>query len=548
MTEIKHILSLILALVLGLLSGCVTAPDNTTTGKKPSIPIVSDAPQNETTAPPSVSATYYLPEKVDAPDGIPVLKWFCLGAFVSDTASWAQDAAIEINRVLAEKEMPFRLQFVLYSDSKIVAEQWFSDSNVPAELSEADIIHGYFTEEIAKQYLQPITNYANGTASPALTQAVPHEIYWNLSTFSGEIYGIRSWISYPYGNGWIVDDTVISEWGYSTADFEHPFWEMDALFAQIYEKNQDKPFLWDQFGNASGFGYGSALNDYHPASFNSQLRNQFQLIGSCFAIDYSTGTPTVVNYLETTYARNCQAALRRYREAGYLTTDPNSILVNYGTVYNNGISLSAEENSYRISGQQLHFGGPQGSEPMNGISATTKHREEALALLSLIAYDEAFRELVLFGVEGQDYVLTESGAHATITQKDGSSYNMGFLSVYSSLYGAGADPMILTEEGASRLETHQESLSHSLPMCNIIFDFTTVAEGTAAVNTILGRTKQEDKEKDPPVLFARFGNLTEAEYDQMLAEIRAAGGDKIQAELQRQLDEWLKANPNWQNP
>ena len=31
----------------------------------------------------------------------------------------------------------------------------------------------------------------------------------------------------------------------------------------------------------------------------------------------------------------------------------------------------------------------------------------------------------------------------------------------------------------------------------------------------------------------------------MLAEIKAAGGDVIQAELQRQLDEWLAQNPDW---
>ena len=39
--------------------------------------------------------------------------------------------------------------------------------------------------------------------------------------------------------------------------------------------------------------------------------------------------------------------------------------------------------------------------------------------------------------------------------------------------------------------------------------------------------------------------MTPEYYDQMLAEINAAGGDKIQAELQRQLDEWLAENPDW---
>ena len=39
--------------------------------------------------------------------------------------------------------------------------------------------------------------------------------------------------------------------------------------------------------------------------------------------------------------------------------------------------------------------------------------------------------------------------------------------------------------------------------------------------------------------------MDEGGYDQMLQAFKAAGGDKIQAELQRQLDEWLKANPDW---
>ena len=66
-----------------------------------------------------------------------------------------------------------------------------------------------------------------------------------------------------------------------------------------------------------------------------------------------------------------------------------------------------------------------------------------------------------------------------------------------------------------------------------------------AVNAILTRQEREDFEEDPPIQFAIFGNLTEEEYDQMLTEIRAVGGDKILAELQRQLDAWLAENPDW---
>ena len=43
--------------------------------------------------------------------------------------------------------------------------------------------------------------------------------------------------------------------------------------------------------------------------------------------------------------------------------------------------------------------------------------------------------------------------------------------------------------------------------------------------------------------FYRFAGLTEEKYAEMLNKINAAGGEKIMAELQRQLDEWVKANP-----
>ena len=39
--------------------------------------------------------------------------------------------------------------------------------------------------------------------------------------------------------------------------------------------------------------------------------------------------------------------------------------------------------------------------------------------------------------------------------------------------------------------------------------------------------------------------MDEENYQIMLAEIRAAGGDKILAELQKQLDAWLEAHPDW---
>ena len=39
--------------------------------------------------------------------------------------------------------------------------------------------------------------------------------------------------------------------------------------------------------------------------------------------------------------------------------------------------------------------------------------------------------------------------------------------------------------------------------------------------------------------------MTREKYDEMLNALRDAGSDKVLAELQRQLDAWLAANPDW---
>ena len=497
---------LLLVLIVSLLTGCVTVPDNTTDERKPSVPILGDVDPTEMTTvgtePTTQFTTQCIPETVDNPDGLPVLQWLCLETGRDNFQKLSQNAAVEINRMLKETGMPFRLQFVLCSTDSFETTDWFSIAAIQEALTKADLIYGKFTEDQAKQYLMPLTGHVDGSATPSLTGTVPHEKYWHLGKLGGEILGVPTLFTPPLGHGFSVDSNVLTDWGITVEDFAVPYWEMDSLFARIYEKNGHKAFLYDPVGDYKILTDPNTGNQYHennssvirtghiclPGSFYQQIMGHFQTVTSCFAIDFSSGKPTVVNYLETDFVRLSQAAMLRYRKAGYLT-----------------------------------------------ISDTT----------ALIASDEAFRELLLFGVEGQDYTLTEAGAHMPIAQADGSSYPMSFLSPYSSLYGTGSDFMIPTQDGSTRRETYQATMDRVQVTCDITFNLSTIAAEVEAVNAILARQDREDFEKDPPIQFAIFGNLTEAEYDQMLAEIRAAGGDKILAELQRQLDTWLAENPDW---
>ena len=549
---------LLLTLIVILLTGCVTSPDVTTGGKKPSVPVLGETNPRETTVEKNNSEIrcQYIPETVENPDGIPVLKWVCLETSRSNFSEFSQDAVYQINRILEGKEMPFRLQFVLYSTESMEDADWFSIPEIQEAVAEADLIYGKFTENQATQYLMPLTAHTEGNATPPLVDAVPHAVYWTCSDFGGEIYGIPTKYHSPLSYGYSVNDILLEDWGLTAEEFAVPYWEMDELFARIYEQNGSKAFLYDPVGDyeiitdpvtgvqsgkgsTSVFTYGGV---HIPASFYLPIMHHFQLIGSCFAVDFSSGTPTVVNYLETEFVRLSQAAMLRYRKAGYLTEAEASALIRYSFAYSD--SVYHDETNYLIPADQLRWTATS-ANPLIGIASASEHSEETLMLLSLMANDEAFRELLLFGVERQDYTLTETGSHATIVRSNGSSYDMSFLSPYSDLYGTGSDFLIPVQEGETRLDSHRRILDNAVVNCDIHFDFSPVTSEVEAVNAILTRQQRENFETDPPIQFAAFGNLAEAEYDQMLSEIKAAGGDRIQAELQRQLDAWLAANPDW---
>lgn len=559
MYKSKSYLFLLLMLIASILVGCVVATPSPTANKKPSVPIQGDLYPTETTLDDAATTQVniqYLPETVDNPDGLPVLKWLCLETIRDNFQEFSQDTAMEINRVLAEKELPFRLQFVLYSTDSLEPTDWLSMPAIQEALAEADLVYGKFSEDQAMQYLLPLTDYVTGNAEPSLVKAVPHEKYWSLVAYGEEIYCVPASLSVPLGHGFCVNSEVFTDWGFETDDFTVPYWEMDELFAQIYVKNENKPFLYDSVGeykiltdpntgekyDVGNVSVMSSGNCYFPTSFYKGIMNHYQQVSSCFAIDFSSGTPTVVNYLETDYVRLSQAAMYRYRKAGYLTTSEGAALVDTVLAYSNHTYHNDDEGTVIIPSEVFTL---SAATAFNGITVTSEYQQQALTLLSLMAEDEAFRELLLFGVEGQDYSLTETGSHTTIAKMDDSYYNMSFLSAYSSLYGTGSDYLIPTQTGSTRLETYQATMDHIHILCDIVFDHSAVETELEAVNAILTRLEREDFEEDPPIQFAIFGNLTEEEYDQMLTEIRAVGGDKIQAELQRQLDKWLAENPDW---
>ena len=107
----------VLMVLLCLLAGCGNGQLADSTGDTTTEATTPNTTVPEATEPQTeiLVRCQYLPETVDNSDNLPVLKWVCLTEWVFCGGNWAwtEDAAVEINQTLADRNMPFRLQLVM---------------------------------------------------------------------------------------------------------------------------------------------------------------------------------------------------------------------------------------------------------------------------------------------------------------------------------------------------------------------------------------------------------------------------------------------------
>ncbi len=505
----------------------------------------------------------YLPETVENPEDLPVLKWVVLteDRYGGLNQTRSEEAVVEWNQMLADRDMPLRVQFVLLAlDQRVNNANWMSRPEVQEMIADADLIWGAFDSDEMQEYLLPITEYVIGDAEPSLENAVPHALIWRKAMVNGEIYGIPVY-PYPcYSNGWCVDTTMLTEFGLTEQDFKGNFWEMDDIFAKIYKENGNKAFLCidGSTWTTSTHGIG-ALTTMLPSALYGPIRYTYQFAGAGFAIDHNSENPKVVNVLEEETARSVWSAIMRYQSAGYTVRNTQIDAAEYTRLVYSGFvgdSVFTDEDGWTcIPVTPSSFKSVVEGGCVSGIAATAQNKAEALQLIKLIAEDESFRMQLLFGKEGRDYEIID-GAYRLITRDDGSRYSLSILSplsYFSGLVVNSEDPSsdfspgpcsadAISPDGKSRLKTYRDVMDN-VGFCYfpIIFDYTDFAKELVTIRNIF-------EEYFPDYLkIEGEDRMTEERYNEMLQKLKEAGSEKIQAELQRQLDEWLAANPDWQS-
>ena len=530
MKKVYRILALILVLLM--LAGCTGGSGNQIIGgnNSPTDPAESTA------------LVQYIPEKVDDSDGLPVLKCVCMVDFWcvvgKDSRKTCQENVINaVNQYLKEIDAGFRIQMVMITGMEMsygMGLDCFEDSRVREEAADADLLYADFFPERMTEYLEPITDYINGNDAP-LFSAVPHESLWFQTTLNGTVYSLPYRSNSPNATGWIVKAEVLDKCGLTPEDFQREYWEMDDVFARIYE------IYGTSFMMIREDNYSLPRLDGHICSIPDNVTNEFEnnlgFVISCYGIDVNGDKPTVVNILDTEYIKQLQQATPRYTAAGY--TFPNSIiktdLLTYNVVYTEKpmlrdgkwyIPVGQRWNRYQLYGF------------MTGIAKNSEHKEEALSFLQLLSEDTRLRDLLCFGEEGVNYTL-EDGVGVPIEEK---RHDLSFLTPMADFgsfdtWNWRGLNRFKVEEDETALEVYRRIMDSSQTLCPLDyrywFDFTDLEDEIEAVNDVV------------QLEGASFSKKTPEEYETWMQKIREAGGDTIQAELQRQLDAWLAENPDW---
>lgn len=353
-----------------------------------------------------------------------------------------------------------------------------------------------------------------------------------------KINGVTYAVSgYPYAamcGSFVYNKTMADEWGLEMFD-GMTIEDLTAAAAVAHEHG----VYMTSYGNSSQINYKFQLGgDYFGTS------------GAFGGILDPANSTTIVNVFDSQEFRNFWKQNKDWYDKGYtpsdMLTDSTSIQELFANQKLFGTATAFTTNQLATwVNPNFEVGIVKTSEPivstagarefMLGIAANCQRPDKAMDLINLIYADPDVANLLMYGVEGLDYVAVE-GTQNVITRDgtpnaDRNGYYAGFVH-----YG---DPTMLkvvaplTDSYPADTKAFENEAKMSLTF-GYDFDGSAYSAEAGAIASIL--------EQKLPALNAGAVADVDAAVDELVAALNAAGMADIIAANQASLDAWLAAN------
>lgn len=160
------------------------------------------------------------------------------------------------------------------------------------------------------------------------------------------------------------------------------------------------------------------------------------------------------------------------------------------------------------------------------IGAHSKHPERALMVYDLIRQDPELYKLINYGIEGVQYEIKDGARTRPASYDDARD---GF---YTDFWGGRIDaneiPSDTDWSGIGDIYKKYDGIKKPFPYGKFVFDKTSVDSEMTSISQVVG-------EQLPAILYGKAGDPAKA-VQAFRDKLKAAGYDKVKAEIQKQLD------------
>jgi putative aldouronate transport system substrate-binding protein len=346
-------------------------------------------------------------------------------------------------------------------------------------------------------------------------------LYWAGVKIDGKIYGVPTNKEIAVPQWWMYPKELIGKYNIDISKYR----TLESLEPVLAFIKKNEP-------------------DWQPMELDKNSNNFFSLDGYEYAIGKEIPLMVksddsdlqVVNIFQTASAKRTLATLRKYYKAGYINEDA-AIKVSQnletgkkvfwkgagGGPYSD-VSWSVDR-GYPLVAQQVSKSTVTTESTRGGVmtvNSRTKHPEKCMEFLNLLNTDPEVRNLINYGIEGIHYQLTKDNQVQKISNAyTAVQYTQGNWFILNTVVGNPMDKWDKFRE-FNKTAVKSEMLGFTADTFRL----------TAKISAItLVWTKYY------PALMT--GSVDpEVQLPKFLSELKAAGIDEVQAELQKQLVRW----------
>lgn len=397
-----------------------------------------------------------------------------------------------------------------------------------------DVFHtlGDLPQQVSQNKVTDITSMIDQYAPEA--KAIVGDNFLKASTVNGKLYGIPAYKGVAMAPNLVYRADIMEEIGVDP-DTIKSIDDLSDVFAKVKEKYPDMiPLVPNMPGEL-----GLTLTQFgiDPLS-DSYFLPKAVLVGDSLQ---------VVNYYETEEFKKVATLARDWYNKGYIlkdaatTTSAALELMSAGNAFSYIASYAGEQAYVQIAAQTGHdirmvrLGEPYlNTGSINAltwsVASTSKNPEAALKLINLIFSDKDVINLIIYGIEGRDYVKV-SDDH--VQYPEGQDANTVPYTAQLSCGIVGNQfiqyAMAGTDMADLQLMLEENQNSAVSPALGFTFDNSSVSNEESAVLNVINEYLPglNTGSVDPEIEIPNF-----------VAKLKAAGLDKIIAAKQAQLDEW----------